>query len=300
MDQKTIKEYIRALEHMTSFMRTMLDEELKIPESPQSEREILSEFTDLRLLAKSEAWPLAVPEEMICDDDEDNKLARAAGILTDFVKTDLSEKTFLDFGCGEGHAAFVASNLFGVQQAVGFDLIKHPNWDNPNNPLNLKFTNNESDLRDNFDIILANDVLDHAENPKQVLETIKNLKKPHTGKVFLRCHPWTSRSGTHIYKQLNRAYLHLVFNEKELQNVMGIKEVPAIKFLNPLSAYRTMIKDAGFSVLQEEIITQPVELFFTTRPQILRRIQECFAKNNLSEKFPRESMEVQFVDYVLI
>lgn len=300
MDQKTIKEYIRALEHMTAFMRTMLDEELKVPESPQTDREILSEFTDLRLLAKSEAWPLAVPEELICDDDEDNKLTRAAGILKDFVKTDLANKKFLDFGCGEGHAAYIASSLLGAK-SVGYDLVKH-DWHKFSDEINLEFTTNESDLKNHgeFDVILANDVLDHSQNPKEVLELIKNLKKPETGKIYLRCHPWTSRSGTHIYKQLNRAFLHLVFTEKELQNVMGFKEMPAIKFLNPISAYRTMIKDAGFSILQEEIITQPVELFFTTKPQILRRIQECFAKNNLTEKFPREAMEIQFIDYVLL
>ena len=45
----------------------------------------LRELTNLRMLAKSDKWPRAVPEDLICpDDDEDQKLSRASGIVTEF------------------------------------------------------------------------------------------------------------------------------------------------------------------------------------------------------------------------
>ncbi len=301
MDQKTLKEYIRALEHMTAFLRTMLDEELKIPDKPENDRDALTEFTELRMLAKSDAWPPAIPEDMICGDDEDHKLARAAGIASEFLKTNLTEKSFLDFGCGEGHTAYIAASLLSRKKVFGYDLINQ-NWDHFEKVDNLYFSTDLQEVKQNgpYDIILLNDVLDHSKNPREVLEQIRELKAPNTGKIYLRCHPWTSRSGTHTYKQLNKAFLHLVFTETELQNVMGIKEVPAHKFIDPLNAYKSLIKDAGFSIVSENVVKQPVELFFTTKSPILRRIQECFSKNNFSEKFPRESMEIQFVDFILI
>lgn len=309
MDQKTIKEYIRALEHMTSFMRTLLEEEQKVPVLPSTDRDKLAEFTDLRFLAKTDAWPEAIPDDMICGEEEDHRLARAAGIINDFIRTDLTDKTFLDFGCGEGHVPYVAANLVGVKSAVGYDpkVDLKKGWLNFNETSNLLFSNDLNEVKDKgpYDIILLNDVIDHASDPRKVLEEVRNLKRPEIGKIYMRCHPWTSRHGTHLYKQLNKAYLHLVFSEEELHDTMGLIETPAIKYLDPIAAYRSLIKDAGFSIVNEETITHPVELFFTHRPQILGRIKQRWAKSPNKAfaegtEFPREILEIQFVDYILV
>lgn len=308
MEQKTIKEYIRALEHMTGFLRSLLEEELKTPKVPENEREMLSEITNLRILARSTKWPLAIPEELICGDDDDQKLSRAAGILNDFINTDLSDKKFLDFGCGEGHVPYVASNLVGVSSAVGFDIKKH-DWNNfsmnMENADNLHFVDTfEKALSlGPYDVILVNDILDHCIDPREVFNQVKMLKSPN-GKVFVRCHPWTSRHGGHLYKQLNRAYLHLIFNEDELY-AMGIKTENINKFLDPLKTYRQLIENSNLKIANEEIISQPVELFFTHEPSILRRIKNQWTKSddpNLAsgKVFPREILEIQFVDYLLV
>ena len=120
----------------------------------------------------------------------------------------------------------------------------------------------------------------------------------------MRCHPWTSRHGTHLYKQLNKAYLHLVFSEDELY-AMGLKETKATVFLEPLETYRKMISDAGLKILNEDHINHPVELFFTHEEAILRRIKEKWANSKnqafaTGKEFPREMLEIQFVDFVLI
>lgn len=303
MDQKTIKEYIRALEHMTVFMRGMLDEELKIPALNTEAKDALTEFTDLRMLAKSNAWPTAVPPEMICGEDEDSKFGRAAGLLHDFIKTDLTNKSFLDFGCGEGHIPHLAANLLGSKKVCGFDT-KSQNWDKLQQLPNLTITDNFDEVKKlgPFDVILLNDVIDHAEDPFRVLEQVREIKQPGTGKIFMRCHPWTSRTGTHLYKELNRAYLHLAFDEKELLNVMGLRGLFTNKIIDPLNTYRKAIQNAGFTVLQEDIIRHPVELFFTTKNTVLKRIQETFAKKDpkFINEFPRDILEIQFVDYILI
>lgn len=303
MDQKTIKEYIRALEHMTAFMRTMLDENLQVPSINENAQDALSEFTNLRMLAKSDAWPIAVPQDMICGDDEDSKFSRAAGIVHDFIKTELTNKSFLDFGCGEGHIPHLIANLIGSKKVCGFDTVSQ-HWDKLKPIPNLTLTTNYDEVKNlgPFDVILLNDVLDHAEDPFRVLEQVRDVKEPQTGKIFMRCHPWTSRTGTHLYKELNRAYLHLAFEEKELLNVMGLRGSFTNKIIDPLPTYRKAIQNAGFTILQEDIIRHPVELFFTTKNVVLRRIQETFAKKDpkFANEFPRDILEIQFVDYVLI
>lgn len=296
MNPNTIKEYIRSLEHMTAFFRSILEEENKAIPAPQFENEKLAEFTDLRLLAKSDQWPLAVPEELICGEDEDSKLTRAAGILTDFIKIDLSNKRFLDFGCGEGHIPYVATSLIGVKEGVGYD-IESQNWNVFDKPSNLHYYDDFEKLKEHgkFDIILANDVLDHCEAPEDALNQIKIIKDKD-GKVYLRCHPWASRHGSHVYKQLNKAYLHLVFNEDELY-AMGLKPMYSNKILDPIAYYKKIIEKAGLVILSQEIITHPVELFFTTKTSILRRIKQNWA-NDI--QFHRNVMEIQFVDFVLM
>jgi 2-polyprenyl-3-methyl-5-hydroxy-6-metoxy-1,4-benzoquinol methylase len=306
MDKKTIKEYIRAMEHITGFLRNLLDEELRAPEEPLDHYSSLVEFTDLRMLAKSELWPESVPYELICDDEKD-KLERASGIIEHFLQEDLNNKTFLDYGCGQGHIAFMAAHQYKTKLAVGFDIIEQKTWTQFEPQENLVFTNHFDKITsyENFDYILLNDVLDHSTNPAKILEHAAKLKTPQTGKIFIRFHPFTSRHGTHLYRQLNKAYLQLVFTTEELQ-VFGIKEEEYTAFTpDPIETYKKLIKDAGLSIIAENVITQPVEMFFTHKPQILRRIKEKMKKNKNAplvdgSEFPREILEIQFVDYILI
>lgn len=301
MEQKIIKEYIRALEHITKFMRTLLEEELIPPVELLDDHSRLLEITTLRMLTKSKKWPLAVPDELICGEDEDQKLARASGILNDFIQTDLSDKKLLDFGCGEGHVPFVAANLAGVKLAIGYDILKQ--WNTFEHTPNLKFSNDFEEISNNgpYDAILINDVIDHTD--ENILTKAKELLN-FKGRIYLRCHPWTSRHGTHLYKQLNKAYLHLVFTSDELYS-MGLKETPARKILDPIPEYKKLIEEAGLSITKENIISQPIEIFFTHEPSILKRIKEQWKKSNnegfaAGTEFPREILEIQFVDFILV
>ena len=306
MDEKNIKEYIRALEHITVFLRNLLEEEKAMPLPGDS----LKELTELRMLSKSEAWPAAVPNELLCEESDGAKMARASGILQEFVKTEIEGKKFLDFGCGEGHVPFISASLYGCEFSAGYDVIRNPEWDKfheKNRDLkNFSLTNNWEEVVANspYDVIIANDVLDHSGDPIKALQQIRSVKKDGTGKVFIRCHPWTSRHGTHLYRQLNKAYLHLVFSKEELYS-MGLKEIATQPALDPLGLYRLILKDAGFTVISEEMVTQPVEMFFTHNPLILRRIKEKWKTSSDVDlangtTFPREILEIQFVDYSLI
>lgn len=299
MNQKEIKENIRTLEQTIVFMRSLLEEELKAPIALES-KDKLSELTDLRMLAKSEKWPKAVPDELICNEEEDSKLSRAASIIQDFIKTDLTNKKFLDFRCKQGHVPFVAASLLETK-AFGYDT-ENQNWDHFDKLDNLKYTTDFSEIKNNgpYDIILINDILDHHETDLKLVKSVL----ANNGKIYMRCHPWTSRHATHLYKELNRAYLHLVFSEDELYG-MGLMGTKTNKWIDPLPTYKKIIAEAGLFIATEDYITHPVEIFFTHEPHVLRRIKEKWSESENSDlanglAFPRSAMELQFVDFVLV
>jgi 2-polyprenyl-3-methyl-5-hydroxy-6-metoxy-1,4-benzoquinol methylase len=306
MDQRAIKEYIRALEHMTGFLRTLLEEEKKITDEIPIDYDHLRELTNLRMLAKSDKWPRAVPEDLICpDDDEDQKLSRASGIVTEFIKTDVVDKKLCDFGCGEGHVPYVAAHLFGSKVAVGYDVLEKNNWYDFEKRDNLVFTDDFQKLKTMgpYDVILINDVIDHAENPSDVLKKAKSIKSQN-GRIYMRCHPWTSRHATHLYKKLNKAYLHLIFSKNELYG-MGYKGIETNKFIDPISEYKQFIEEAGLKIAVEETITHPLEIFFTHNKEILRRIKANWKDSFDPElasgsEFARDAIELQFIDYILV
>jgi len=280
---KQIRHYLAALEHMKGFFNKLLEEEKATLSGPASEREKLAELTDLRMLVKSDLWPDAVSKELISDAKTQN--ARAMGILQT-MNIPIAGKKFLDFGCGEGHTVGIANEVFGAA-AFGYD-IKNFEWDNENivNSLEEVFKNGP------YDVILLYDVLDHAEEPETILKTCKKILGPD-GKIFVRLHPWFSRSGTHIYKQLNKAYLQLVFNDDELSTLGVIQE--KLNKITSIETYKEWTKKADFMIASENITRQDIELFFTHNPAILRRI-----KANFDNEFPRTMLEIQFIDMILI
>ena len=300
--EKNIKEYIRALDHMKSFFQSMLENDKKVVTPPS---DYVKSLTNIRMLTKTPGWPVAIEPEWICGDDENSKMSRATGVIDKFFKDDdLSGKKFLDFGCGEGHVAYVAATLNDASLAIGYDPKSSNCKDYKKDKDNFFLTDNfdEVSLNGNYDFILLNDVLDHASDPLSVLEQVKKLRRPDC-KIAMRCHPWSSRHGTHLYKQINKAFLHLVFTDDEIF-AMGLKEQFAHKVLDPLSFYRDLIKQSGLKTIKEDITTSPVEIFFTQNEEIMRRIKEKWKTSSDPElkdgsKFPRDILEIEFVDYWL-
>jgi 2-polyprenyl-3-methyl-5-hydroxy-6-metoxy-1,4-benzoquinol methylase len=283
---RQIREYLAALEHMKKFFNRLLEEEKATLSGPASEREKIAELTELRMLAKSDLWPAAVPKELISDTETQN--ARAMGILQT-MDVSLSGKKFLDFGCGDGYTVGVAKEVFGAN-SFGYD-IKNYGWDNANITDNLEIVAKNGP----YDVILLFDVLDHSSNPEDILKECKLLLSGN-GKIFVRVHPWFSRSGTHIYKELNKAYLQLVFDNAELAT-LGVTQENVNKITSP-EVYKNWIKSAELTIASEKTIRQNIELFFTHNPAILRRIKSNFA--NEFPDFPRNMLEIQFIDLTLI
>jgi hypothetical protein len=194
----------------------------------------------------------------------------------------LSDKKFLDFGCGEGHVVFQAAKN-NVKKSVGYD----PYSSLPNSDEKCYFSSDFEKVREEgpFDIVLMYDVLDHlngfdgsgqsgsggllggvgsteggdkiANRMSEVLSQVK-LVTHENSKIYLRCHPWCSRHGGHLYNSLNKAFVHVVFSKFELEG-MGYEVEDVAKVIFPRGTYDAAIRTAGLKVISQDVIQTQVE-----------------------------------------
>jgi hypothetical protein len=258
-------------------------------------------------LLNSKEWPPAVDPALICDiSSEQDKEDRAEGILDLIIDIHLENLKFLDFGCGEGHVVnrSVSQN---PRMSVGYDITEHDKWNQwTRNPKMLLTTDwGEVKAHTPFNIVLMYDVIDHiicsdAELIAKLAE-IKSMLAPN-GKIYLRAHPWCSRHGTHLYRQLNKAYAHIVFSDDELQ-ALGYKQEPVRKVKTPIITYEALFKAAGLKIKSgAHQIKEGVEPFFMNKPLVTQRIKSAYkdVKNEEWQRtFPTTPLENQFIDYVL-
>jgi 2-polyprenyl-3-methyl-5-hydroxy-6-metoxy-1,4-benzoquinol methylase len=259
-------------------------------------------FDALKDLLNSDEWPQAVYSVQIADENsEKDKHERAEGIA-DILLPPLGGKRFLDFGCGEGHVANYASK--SAKLSVGYDVLKNSRskfeWDGEDE--NLLLTTDFEKVISNgpYDIVLIYDVMDHAQesDPKKILSMARSVLADG-GKIYIRHHPWVSRHGGHVYKKLNKAFVHLVFTEDELRS-MDIELEHNLKVVYPMSTYDSWLEDSGLKKSNEpELDKQEVEPFFKENSLVRNRILKSFDKKELGSDFPEFQMSQCFWDYVL-
>lgn len=248
------------------------------------------ETQQLIKLLQSEEWPEAVAPFLICQDTDEDKLERAEGIL-DYASSNVAGKKFLDYGCGEGHVVSLAAKAGAT--SVGYDVKQQGSltWENPEGYL---LTTDLAKLAQHapYDVVLIYDVLDHSSEPIAVLKEVAKYCGPDT-QIYVRCHSWMSRHGNHLYRQLNKAYIQLVFTKEEL-TLMGLKPEPTLQYYLPVIMQKRWFQESGFDVKSESIIKCHVEEFFK-RPEIMNRLP----LNVFKGQFPEWQMSQVFNDYVI-
>jgi hypothetical protein len=238
-----------------------------------------------------ETWPEAVKPESICD-TEDSKFQRAIAILDLVVGESIANKKFLDFGCGEGHVIMHAS-VQSPEIAVGYDPFVKPKFDYPH------FYDNLSKISEfaPYEVVLIHDVCDHLQNlhPVEMLKQLKNLVTADS-RIYLRNHPWSARHGGHLYEQVNKAFLHLVFDEIELTRLGGYHADFSLKIVRPLENYRQWFKEAGYNILSEIPTTRTVEEFFQNHSYAKERMLRYW---NGNEQEMLAALPIEFVEYCI-
>ena len=258
-------------------------------------------FSAIKELIDDNSWPAAVAQEQICDSptkEEDRAKTIVDLVLAEYFKG----LKFLDFGCGKGHVpAIVAQNEASF--SVGYDI--RPEWNNSpaewrlNPPKNFMLSTDFNEVMQHgpYDVILAYDVLDHCSpDPFAALEQIRQASGGQS-KIYIRNHPWCSRHGGHLYLQKNKAFLHLAFDEVELERIRGLCCMETNHVFEPLPTYRDWFSKAGFEIKTEVPETTEVENFFLTNTLVRKRLKEHWGGNTAKMK---DNMRINFVDYSLI
>ncbi len=250
----------------------------------------------VKAMLSSPLWMPAVSPNTLIDPSSNRMMfARAERIIADFIRIPLLGKNFLDFGCGAGHLAKKAKN--NDANVIGYDLSKQ--WGDED------FLTTDWDKVVSaapYDIILVYDVLDHSkENPVTCLKKLNHLMKP-SGKLYLRCHPWCSRTGNHSYLKKNKAYIHLVLDEEQLED-MGCSGIYTRKIIHPEVTYNDWIGKSGFRVIASAVKTESLESFWGDI--FLQDLIKIHWQNSFDEdlargtQFPSKQLEIQWCDFVL-
>jgi 2-polyprenyl-3-methyl-5-hydroxy-6-metoxy-1,4-benzoquinol methylase len=287
-EHRYLTELMKHKEDM-AYMREQL-ERIGLPKIDVYERKL--NFIKEKL--NENEWPQAIDISCVPHTEAD-ETKRADNIIDLIVTEFLKDLKFLDYGCGMGYVAHAATKR-GVSLSVGYDL--KTNWGNFQDTTRLLLTGNFQDVLKHapYDVVLLYDVLDHYKgNPLEALHRIKEILSPR-GRVYIRNHPWCSRHGTHLYDQVNKAFLHLVLDEVELARLGGYASEHTIKLVRPVDTYREWFRKSGFNIKNEIILTSPVEPFFTSFDNAI--IKERVTKHWDGED-PTRYMSLQFVDYLL-
>jgi 2-polyprenyl-3-methyl-5-hydroxy-6-metoxy-1,4-benzoquinol methylase len=264
-----------------------------------------SDFNVLKTLLESNQWPEAVDPNLICDlESETDKISRAEGMLELIVEKKLKDLAFLDFGCGEGHVAYQALTQ-EPKISVGYDIKEDAHWNSFGRNDKLIFTNNISIVKQYapYDVIILYDVIDHVEENEitDLLTAVASVLSSQ-GTVYLRTHPFCSRHATHLYHKINKAFMHLIFTESELQE-MNYNTPVSANVVYPIAQYKMYIADAGLQITHNNILREKVESFFIDNPLIKQRIRSHYPNskdtNIAAGGFPVFQCEQQFIDYVL-
>jgi 2-polyprenyl-3-methyl-5-hydroxy-6-metoxy-1,4-benzoquinol methylase len=248
-------------------------------------------FETLKTKLYSDDWPEALPKNLIADTVTTSALR--AETIVDLVVTEyLNDVKFLDYGCGDGLTTIVTANR-NTKLSVGYDIIDI----NQSHVLpNLLFTNDISNVIENgpYDVILLYDVLDHlTDDPIATLKMLSSLLNTN-GKIYIRNHPWCSKHGGHLYESLNKAYLHIIFDEVELTRLQGLQTQHIIKLTSPVQTYREWFKASNLIIEHESIVRSDLERFFIEDPLIFNRLQKHWGVTD-----PTQALSIQFVDYIL-
>lgn len=249
--------------------------------------------THIQKLMDIDCWPEAVPPFLLNEVSEKDQINRANSVLDMMTDQKMEGKSFLDFGCGEGWITQEAAKR-GVSEIFGYDIKIDPDWDKREG---VNFTNDFSTLsHQHYDFVMLYDVLDHCEDPVDVMAKVKTVLKPD-GVVFVRCHPWTAKHATHLYKQgVNKAYWHMFLSWDEIKEQIEGEPLFTRQEQDPIKAYRWWF--TNFNIEKERLIQEDVSEFFLV-PSFKELLagEQQISMEEIDGFLSR--MRIQFVDFVI-
>lgn len=297
MDNKAILKYIEVARRALDLVeQQVLGKEVEVSTEIQVTVPVVEDNTAARkkhveALLAIDCWPEAIAARSAAKPTTSDQINRANSVLDMMIDKSLDKAHFLDYGCGEGYVAKKALDR-GAATSTAYDLVSSTSWDDPN----VIYTTKSSDLKPQFyDAIFLYDVIDHCLDAIAVMKHIKSLLKPG-GFVYVRCHPWTSKHATHLFRDgFNKAFIHLFLTEAEIKE-LGYTPMFTRHEKNPLEAYRWFFHE--FKIEKEHVLKESLGDFFLVPSFKELVLTEQEIPDNQAKEF-FESMQITFVDFRL-
>ena len=161
---QTTKHHIAQDPVMTVAVPAVVEEPVQIVQSPvidtahkEARQKHIQDLIDIG------CWPEAVPHFLASSTTDKDQKQRATSVMDMVLDRAIEGANFLDFGCGEGWTTLEAKKRGA--NAVGYDLVSSPKWNEMNGP---KFVTSLDDIGGDLDVVMLYDVLDHCMDPEEL------------------------------------------------------------------------------------------------------------------------------------
>lgn len=252
-------------------------------------------------------WPLAVdPGLIVPENGHAEKQFRAMQVVSllqdpEGSGLNLANRTVLDCGCGEGHNAHEMAITAG--RVIGYDVscdeARREQWARMAGE-NLTFTLDKEEVNHHapYDIVVLYDVIDHlrGEDPEEFMKWVASMLRTN-GRMFVRAHPWTSKTGGHCYRALNKAWIHLALTPSELSELGVEPEEPNLRVVRPMAAYEKWFKSAGLVVVNKKVRAEETDKPLSNA--IVDRIIKTTWAGEVDAQTAKRIMANHFIDYWL-
>jgi len=219
-------------------------------------------------------------------------------VLGESIKKTVQDKIVLDLGCGAGGKSVFLKES-GAREVFGVDLSETlisqaKDFSKKQTDINFEIASvSKLSFKDNtFDILIANDIMEHISSPDLMLrEAYRVLKKG--GKLFINFEPYYHFLGHHMWDVINIPWVHIFFSEKTRikaykELVKALPDAQAridfridkkengeeyIGYLNKmtLNHFEDLLKKSNFSIsLQKSLLINKFPFKYFVRTPFLR------------------------------
>lgn len=249
----------------------------------------LKNFTEIKMILKSDFWPNALSEEEL----NENKEEKIIALVKNLVNLEKLNVAYF----GENADIFAKTILKNnAEKVVCFSSDKKPNLfkTEENNQIAIVTTDKNDVIKNgSYDVIICNDFIEHTgESPENWLEFMKSIRKSN-GPIYLRAHPFCSRY--HDHNLANKAYTHLIFNDSEKLKAGCPSGKKTCKQLLTENEYLKMFYNLELNIIERNVIDYPLEDIFIKNTELQEKILDTIQR----EKFFPEEISFEYIDYLL-
>lgn len=250
----------------------------------------LKDFSSLRQILKSDVWPESIPNKENYDFQES-----FYKFISNLINLENLDVLFLGF---EAELFFNYMLERKSNKTVCYSENKNTIYKTQKTEESkIILTNNFDDVLKEgaYDVIVCYDFIEHcSQPPEKIMATIKSLRKSN-GPIYIRTHPFSSRYHDHNYKHLNKAYTHLIFDDREKLKTGCLSGRNTCEELTTESEYFRLFYSLDLKINERYVIENKPESFFFDNKLIFEKI-----KNSLNiEIITPEEIGFEFIDYVL-